>query len=416
MSLNNIKLVFLSAALYITLITGFFFNESLNGGAYGDWTGAYLKPIKDFSINFTDTLISYDKYGNRHSPIYIIFLSSLLRFDFSLDVIRLIHLHFSIILIFIFYKCLELRFKNTEKFILVLLSLVIFLSPTFRSLSIWPDSRLPGLLFFTITIYFFIKYEQTQIEKFLWLTSLFLIITSYISPNFSLFYIYFFYNIFNRLSLNKILLFFLFNLLLATPMLVYIFVMNVNFLISGQTPSSDNQGLALDYNFANKILIISSIVFFHLLPVIMCKIHYQSFIIFLKKNVIPLFLTTGFLIYFFNYDVGYTGGGVFFHLSHYLFDNNYLFFIFTFISLSFVFYLCNLDFRNLLFFFLLILTNIQNTIYHKYYEPLLLIIFFTILKSVSAETFLKDKKNIFNIYALSILFVIMKIYKNYYLT
>lgn len=416
MSLNNIKIVFLSAILYITLITGFFFNESLNGGAYGDWTGAYLKPIKDFSINFSDTLINYDKYGNRHSPIYIIFLSSLLRFDFSLDVIRLIHLHFSIILIFIFYKCLELKFKNTEKFILVLLSLVIFLSPTFRSLSIWPDSRLPGLLFFTITIYFFIKYEQTLIEKFIWLTSLSLIITSYISPNFSLFFIYFFYNILNRLSLNKILLFFLFNLLLAAPMLVYIFVMDVNFLVSGQTPSSNNQGVALDYNFANKILIISSIVFFHLLPVVMYKIHYQSFVIFLKKNVIPLLLITGFLIYFFNYDMGYTGGGIFFHLSHFLFDNNYLFFIITFISLSFVFYLCSLDFKNLLFFFLLILTNIQNTIYHKYYEPLLLIIFFTIMKNVSAETFLKDKKNIFNIYALSVLFVIMKIYKNYYLT
>ena len=158
-----------------------------------------------------------------------------------MEVIRLIHLHLSIPLILIFYKCLELKFENTKKAYLSLLSLIIFLSPTFRSLSIWPDSRLPGLLFFTITIFFYLKFEQTRLEKFMWLTSLFLIITSYISPNFSLFFIYFFYDIFKKISIPKIFLFFLFNFLLSIPILFYIFIMDVNFLISGQTPSLSNQ-------------------------------------------------------------------------------------------------------------------------------------------------------------------------------
>ncbi len=271
MSLINKKIVSFSIFLYLTLIAGFFYDESLNGGAYGDWVGAYLNPIEDFSINFYETLINYDKYGNRHSPIYLIFLSSFLRIDLSIDVIRLIHLHFSIPLILIFYKCLELKFENTKKAYLALLSLIIFLSPTFRSLSIWPDSRLPGLLFFTITIFFYLKFEQTRLEKFMWLTSLFLIITSYISPNFSLFFIYFFYDIFKKISIPKIFLFFLFNFLFSIPILFYIFIMDVNFLIAGQTPSSSNQSLAFSYNFANKILIISSIIFFHLMPVFFYK-------------------------------------------------------------------------------------------------------------------------------------------------
>ena len=415
MPLNNIKIFLFSIFLYFTLLSGFFLDESLNGGAYKDWLGANLNPINDFSKNFYETLNNYDKYNHRHSPVYLIFLSTFLRFDFSFEIVRLIHLHLSIPLIIIFYKCLCLKFKNIEKSYLILLSLVIFLSPTFRSLSIWPDSRLPGLLFFTATIYFFLKFEETRSEKFIWLTSLFLIISSYISPNFSLFFFYFFYNIFKRISFSKVLLFFLFNLILAFPMFAYIFIMGVNFISSGQTPTLNNQRIAFDYNFANKILLISSIIFFHLLPVLILKKHFINFLSSLKKNIMFIFIISGILIYFFNYKIEYTGGGVFFHLSHFFFDNDYLFYIISIISLSFVMYLCKLNTRNFLFFLILVLTNIQNTVYHKYYEPLLLIVFFTIFKNVSAESFLKKGWNILGIYAFSVLFIIMKIYKNYYL-
>jgi len=415
MPLKNIKIFLFSLFLYFTLLSGFFFNESLNGGAYKDWLGANLNPIKDFSKNFYETLNNYDKYNHRHSPVYLIFLSIFLKFDFSFEVIRLIHLHLSIPLIIIFYKCLSLKFKNIEKSYLILLSLVIFLSPTFRSLSIWPDSRLPGLLFFTTTIYFFLKYEKTKSEKFIWLTSLFLIITSYISPNFSLFFFYFFYNIFKQISFSKVLLFFLFNLILSFPMLIYIFIMDVNFLTSGQTPLLNDQSISLNYNFANKILLISSIIFFHLLFILIWKKHFLNFLSFLKKNIMFIFIISGTLIYFFNYQIEFTGGGVFFHLSNFFFKNNYLFYIISIISLSFVMYLSKLNIRNFLFFFILILTNIQNTIYHKYYEPLLLIVFFTIFKNVSAETFLKKRWNILSIYALSLLFIVMKIFQNSYL-
>ena len=36
---------------------------------------------------------------------------------------------------------------DTNRTVLKLLALSIFLSPTFRSLAIWPDSRIPGLIF-----------------------------------------------------------------------------------------------------------------------------------------------------------------------------------------------------------------------------------------------------------------------------
>ena len=71
--------IFVFFILYISLILGFVFNENLNYGSYIDWVGAYVNPIKDFSENFSYTILNYDQYGNRHSPAYLIILSSILK-------------------------------------------------------------------------------------------------------------------------------------------------------------------------------------------------------------------------------------------------------------------------------------------------------------------------------------------------
>ena len=115
--------------------------------------------------------------------------------DLGLDLnqIRLVHLHLCISLIIVFYQCLRLLFSNINNNYLFLLSLIIFLSPTFRSLAIWPDSRLPGLIFFVLTIYFFLKFRKTDNLKYTWYTCISLVVSSYISPNFSVFFVYFFF-------------------------------------------------------------------------------------------------------------------------------------------------------------------------------------------------------------------------------
>ena len=77
-----------------------------------------------------------------------------------------IGLHLCLFLPFIFYKCLTVKFSEIDKKILFFLSSLIFLSPTFRSLAIWPDSRLFGLILFTLSIYYFLKFEDSKDFKF----------------------------------------------------------------------------------------------------------------------------------------------------------------------------------------------------------------------------------------------------------
>ena len=388
---SNIINIICFFTLYLSLIIGFLYNENLNYGSYGDWINSNLEPTKDFSNNFLHTFLNFDQYGHRHSPVYVIFLSLFLDLGFDIDQVRLIHLHLSISLVLIFYMCLKLKFKDINNNYLVALSLILFLSPTFRSLSIWPDSRLPGLTFFVLTIYFFLKFKKTSHFKYTWYTCVALIISSYISPNFSIFFPYFFFFFLKKFRLIKLIPLLIFNFLAALPMLYYIFILDVNFLIAGQTPGLNGESVSLSFNFSNKLMIISSIIFFHLSPILILSNFYKSFVGFLINKSIILFLFTLCLIYFFNYQTIYTGGGVFFIISNILFDNNYLFFISAFFFIGFLGYIAFLNWNNFFLLSLLIISNMQNTIYHKYYEPMIIIIFFTLLSNVEAENFLKKK-------------------------
>ena len=161
--------------------------------------GAIESLIKDFSNNFTYTFLNFDSYGHRHSPVYLNIFIIVLDLGLDLNQIRFVHLHLCISLIIIFYQCLKLLFTNINNNYLFLLSLIIFLSPTFRSLAIWPDSRLPGLIFFVLTIYFFLKFRKTNNPKYTWYTVHSLVVSSYISPNFSIFFPIFFFLFFKRI-------------------------------------------------------------------------------------------------------------------------------------------------------------------------------------------------------------------------
>jgi hypothetical protein len=406
--------IFFFIILYTSLILGFLYNENLNSGAYTDWTSLNGPITENFSLKFKETFLSYEKYGHRHSPVYLIFLSTFLDLELNLDSVRFINLHFSLSLIFIFYSCLNLKFPSVEKKYLQLLSLVIFLSPTFRSLSIWPDSRLPGLFFFTLSIYFFLKFEKNYNLKNAWFCSVALISASYISPNFSLFSIYFYLHFLQKIKFKNLLLLFAFNFISLIPALYYLFILEINLFVIGKTPGLSGVSTAISFNLSDKIMIISSIFLFHLFPVLLFKNFFKNFFNFSKKYVFIIFLITMFLAFFFNYLVSFTGGGFFFQLSQILFKNNYFFFGVCFFSLLLLFYLSKLNMNNFYLIVLIILSNIQNSIYHKYYEPMILIMFFTLFKIANLELFFKNKNNLIYLYMFSFGYIFLRLVKNKY--
>ena len=371
---NKLNIIIIFALLYLSLIIGFLFGENSSGGAVSDFN-LRISIINEFITNFEFAFFNYNTLGDRHSPVLPIIISIIQKLGFELSEIRFLHIHLLPLIIFFSYKCLVIKFSNVEKKILFLLTCVFFISPIMRSTAIWPDSRILGLLLFIISLFFFLKFKKKKKLNHCIYNNIALVLSSYVSPNFSIFFIFFFYHYFLFYKISyKIFVILIINFLFAVPMIVYLFILEINFLIKPVDGDAANTLVRL--NLSNKILIISSLIFFYLLPIIISINFKKKFLEFFKiKYALYTFILTVILVLFFNYQVSFTGGGIIFKLSHVLFNNSYLFYLFSFISLIIIFTFFKSNTNNLLIFIVLIISNPQLTIYHKYYDPLLILLF-----------------------------------------
>ena len=257
--------------LYLLLLLGFFLNENSTGGAIIDYQNQKIA-AESFANDFKNTFLNYQDYSTRHSPVLIIFLSFFEKINLNDEYIRFIHLHIALVLPLFFYLCLKIKFPTIkDKYIYIIVGLV-FLSPTFRSLSIWPDSRILGLTLFLLSIYYLLKFITYQKYYYCILNVIFLVSSAYISPNFSLFSIYFFYiflKFFKPFS-KEILLIVLLNFLLSLPAIYYIFVLDVNFLTQAAASNVETKNILFN-NYFNQLLIIPTIIFFYIFPFILIK-------------------------------------------------------------------------------------------------------------------------------------------------
>ena len=122
---NNQSFFKTSFLFYVLLIIAFFFNLDPNGGAYIDYINQ-KRISQEFSENFIYEFFNFDKETTRHSPVLIIFLSFLEKIKLEDTYIRLINLHFCLLLPFLVYKIIILQFINIENKKAILLSCLIF--------------------------------------------------------------------------------------------------------------------------------------------------------------------------------------------------------------------------------------------------------------------------------------------------
>ena len=399
-----------SLFLYSTLILGFFLNEDSLGGAIHDYN-YHLPIVLAFKKNISDSLLIYgsNEMIARNSPFFYIILGYISKFFENIDTVRLFNVHIILIIIFIFYKSLKIKFYYVKKEILYFISIAFFLSPTLRSLSIWPYPLIYAILFFTISIYFFLKFEKdiNNNYKYALLNILFIAISSYFTPNFCFFSIFFFFKFFQKYKFTwRIYTLIVLNFSLALPAILFLFkkkffffeydVANINFLDK--------------INIANKIILVSTIICFHLLPFlfnIIKKIAPS------KKNFILIIIIYFISIIFFNFPQKYNGGGgIVFHLSNFLIKNNFLLFFIFFISLIYLNVVTQRSKYNYLLIILLIPYNLQFSIYHKYFEPIIYIVFFLLSKKIMNKSYFKYK-NIFYFYLFQIFFLILSLCKDF---
>ena len=367
-------------ALYLSLSLGLFLGEDFLGGAAIDYSKILTNKLSIFKEDLLYYFKNYKELNLRHSPIFqVIHIFFLNTFKNDL-VFRLINIHVNLLIIVFFYLSLKIKLKKN----LVILSAVLFILPSFRSYSIWPDSFLFGFFFFIISIYLSQKFLVCDEKKkcyYAYLNIFSLSIASYISPNFAPFSIFYFYIFFDYFKVSKNLLKIIFlNCILSLPAFFYIFIMDNNFLdFDGSTWVKNHSTLSLT-NIINKIIILPTIFIIYFIPFLI--IDFKSTIIFISTRINKLNYFHYFLILLpiisFN-QLSYEeinnalqGGGLFYNL---LKSFNFLELFLSIISsisilIILLFLIDNL--KSKIFIFCLVLSNPQLTIYSMYFDLILI--------------------------------------------
>ena len=176
----------------LSIFIGFLFDENSSGGAKIDHE--YLFPfINGLSLDFINGLENLlNNSGSLiHSPSFYLITGKLLNITQSLLIVKILYLILSLFLPFLFYLLLKEKY-NYDNYLIFYFSLIIFLSPYFRSSAIWLLGDNLSLIFLSLSFIFFLKFNQdikNQINGYL--SVFFLIACCYIRYYFCVLYIYY---------------------------------------------------------------------------------------------------------------------------------------------------------------------------------------------------------------------------------
>lgn len=384
--MSNLKNFVIYSLAISSLFLGLILNENSSGGAKMDYE--YLFPfVEEFSLNLKVGLKSFlnNEGSIIHSPVFYIMLGSIYSLSNNIFVIKIFYILISSLLPYLFYCILRNKFSTNKK-ILFLFSLLIFLSPYFRSSAIWLLGDNLSLIFFGLSIFYFNKikkYEESSF-KFSFFCLFFLILACYIRYYYCLFSIYYLIFFFKSLKKKDFFLIVSISAILSLPALLYLNFIFINFEF-GSTVSIYSK-----INFYNNSLVICSMLLFYLIP--FCLIQgglVFKYLINNKKFISSLFVVIFFLYFldeliFFNLiDFSPKGGGVFTKIAHFFGIQASLFLSFTtFISIIiFDYFFKEKRLQNYFLVLILIFSFPVYSIYQKYFDPLFFLFFFGLINS-----------------------------------
>ena len=202
---NSTKLDLISFFLFSSIIFSYIISEDTLGGARQDFL-KYEEIIYLFSSDLLGTLKNYASYEfTRNSPIFFILISFFHKIGLGIDTIRYINVVSIFIIIYFFFDCLKIKYKNINISVLKIFALILILSPTVRSLAVWPYPILYAFILFLVAIRYYLLFcrdKKNKLKNALF-NVFFIAAASYMTPNFSVFAIYFLYMFFLDLKYSK---------------------------------------------------------------------------------------------------------------------------------------------------------------------------------------------------------------------
>ncbi len=389
-----------------SLLLGLFFQENSSGGAEYDYN--YLLPIiKAFGVDLKQGFNSFlsDAGTVIHSPIFYIISGKLLHLTGSSIYIKIFYIFLSSLLPLIFYQILK-QYKKKENIYVFIFSLILFISPYFRSSSIWLLSDNLSLIFFSLSILFYIKHEKTNNFIYCYYCVFFLCLCCYLRYYYFPFYIFYMLVFLKKHNSQNIIKLLIFSFFISLPAFFYFYYVIKYFSFYNYINLNTGHSLR---NYPTNFLVVLSISLFYLLPFIPNFFRDLKIYLFKEKKrvsiIFSLFLIFYFLDFFFYQKLIFFGesnygGGIFKKIFEFLNLNVELSLILIgFLSFVILDYIFKHDRKyNFILFSCLVLSLPFVYLYQKYLDPLFLLILFGLVKSKCLKNILENLKKYISLY------------------
>ncbi len=373
----------------LSLCFGFLINEDLStGGAKWDFYTT-LPAITDFSNLIFDNFHIY----TRHFPLHYLLLSVPYSIFGDVYALRAIYLLFSLTLPVFVYLSICKIYKVATINSLIISSSLLFL-PFFRSSAIWPNVHLTALIFLVIANYFYIRSLESNKFIYKFINIFFLSLSTYCIQSYVIFFLFYLFNYYKNITMKNFYYILIICFLFSLPGFLFIF----------NSSREGMAGLRFTNNLSYTLITNLSIVFFF---IVFFLINKSNFLVikkyFLNLNFYEIFIL--FLFFFllvFDYkEINVpAGGGFFYKISLFLFQNKLIFFISGFLGLV-TFYLFFKNEKQIFYTLVLInLTSIAIYTSQKYFEPLLIVLFFTFHQNFLSKNIINDFRSALTFYTL----------------
>jgi hypothetical protein len=404
--INNAFLILLIIIPVVSFFVGFILNEDLStGGTTYDFNLTWPIILDYSNLNFFG---AKGHIPTVHMPLHYGLLSAAYAVFDNQYAVRLFYFFFSLLLPVFLYLNLT-KIYNQNKLLIIIFSLSLLFIPLLRASAIWANSHLTATIFVLIGNYFYLKSKEKNVFIYKILNLLFMSFAIYSIQTYLILFLYYLYNYYSSEKLNNFIKLFLFSGLLALPGLFFILL----------NPRIAAVGTYVTRDFFYTISTNFSIIFLFL-----------SFLIFNKQNLLIVFDKTKalkkveiFIIFlilsfvFYNHSLFVSniklGGGFFYKLSYFLFNNN-LIFIFSFLLGIYISYIVIRREPKFLYIFIMInLMSLNYVIFQKYFEPLFLVLIIILFKNFLIANILSSLKNVLVFYGLLFSYFIIA-YINYF--
>lgn len=366
------KKLYIYLFFLISLLVSSYLGENSSGGGKLD-NNITRQFIDGFYVSFNYGIERFISSGQVHSPIFYFLIATLEEYTSS-RIVSALYVLISFFIPVVFYIILKKKFRKADRNKLFFLSLILFLSPYFRSSASWVTTDNLATLFFALSLSKYLSVEKYNKFKDYLICFTYLIIAIYIRQYYAIFFLFYLIQVFKFLDFKKIIILISYSLALSVPFLIYYYLFiqhSYNYTVASSSP--------LKMNLINNILIFFSLYFFYLAPFYFDKIfkfqlpkiknlffYLVTFLLFLSISLYdPVILTS-------------YGGGVFYKISE-IINFKYLFYITVFFG--YILLSKNFNRNNLIIYFCIIFAFPFSIIYQKYFDPMLLLSIVALTKS-----------------------------------